>query len=546
MGTLGLLDSHRSGREIFPRTGFPPSKIIPLLLLCGVKRMDWIIFSFFQTKMAMDCDNNNEVIVDLWTSKMLAEFERPRTCCRESNKVEVAFGRTTDQSRTSDRCHRVASSTTASSTTSSLGRGSSDRRISSIHASTKLSNSRAQLTQLRRTTEQQDSKIKGAQMLNFKLNRDSAREKRNRMSQYAREVRRGARSQLSREIDSITRLVVVQFKKMITAERCALFLHDSSTNELYFKPVGDNESHARLKEIRFPCTAGVAGWVATNKQCLNITNAYKDPRFNQNIDKTTGFHTRTILCHPVLSSDNSVLGVIQMVNKLKKGDAKELRDKAKKMKTSDSHKGYESVFEPFSTEDEAILSKCCAEVSKSLQYVFAETKKIESDNSVVVEMTETDNEDQTAAPTNQPSSLTNCDEEEEEDESDGDESSDDETDDDETDYSSLDQTTQTGSTGHRPTPLPPSFSRRRSSASGSLSQFIRRNSLDVGNHNDRSQMAFDSRGISEAVMKFKLRSENAEVLRKREQERRQSDSEYLHALRKRTRMKDYAGITRAK
>ena len=499
-------------------------------------------FSSSNTKMEMESDNK-EVIVDLWTSKMLAEFERPRTCCRESNKVEVAFGRTTDQNRkTSDVCHRVASSTTASSTTSSFGRGSSDRRISSIHASTKLSNSRAQLTQLRRTTEQQDSKMSGVQMLSFKLNRDAAREKQNRMSQYAREVRHGARSQLSREIDSITRLVVVQFKKMITAERCALFLHDSSTNELYFKPVGDNESHARLKEIRFPSTAGVAGWVATNKQCLNITNAYKDPRFNQNIDKTTGFRTRTILCHPVLSSDNSVLGVIQMVNKLKKGDAKELRDKAKKMKTSDSHKGYESVFEPFSIEDEAILRKCCAEVSKSLQHVFAQTKKIES-NPVVVEI-ETDNEDQTAPA--KPSSLTQCDEEEDDDESDGDESSDEESDDDETDYSSLDQTTQTGSTGHRPTPLPPSFSRRRSSASGSLSQFIRRNSLDVGNHNDRSQMAFDSRGVSEAVMKFKLRSENAEVLQKREQERRQSDSEYLHALRKRTRMKDYAGITRAK
>lgn len=503
------------------------------LFFCGVK--EWIFvmtFSSSNTKMEMESDNK-EVIVDLWTSKMLAEFERPRTCCRESNKVEVAFGRTTDQSRkTSDVCHRVASSTTASSTTSSFVRDSSDRRISSIHASTKLSKSRAQLTQLRRTTEQQDSKMSGIQMLSFKLNRDAAREKRNRMSQYAREVRHGARCQLSREIDSITRLVVVQFKKMITAERCALFLHDSSTNELYFKPVGDNESHARLKEIRFPSTAGVAGWVATNKQCLNITNAYKDPRFNQNIDKTTGFRTRTILCHPVLSSDNSVLGVIQMVNKLKKGDAKELRDKAKKMKTSDSHKGYESVFEPFSIEDEAILSKCCAEVSKSLQHVFAQTKKIES-NPVVVEI-ETD-----------PSSLTQCDEEEDDDESDGDESSGEESDDDETDYSSLDQTTQTGSTGHRPTPLPPSFSRRRSSASGSLSQFIRRNSLD-GNHNDRSQMAFDSRGISEAVMKFKLRSENAEVLQKREQERRQSDSEYLHALRKRTRMKDYAGITRAK
>lgn len=66
--------------------------------------------------------------------------------------------------------------------------------------------------------------------------------------------------------------------------------------------------------------------------------AYHDVRFNPDIDKVTGFRTRTILCYPVLSSTNELLGVIQMVNK-KKGDAKELRDKAKKKKSDDTNKG---------------------------------------------------------------------------------------------------------------------------------------------------------------------------------------------------------------
>ena len=55
--------------------------------------------------------------------------------------------------------------------------------------------------------------------------------------------------------------------------------------------------------------------------------------------KVTGFRTRTILCHPVLSSSNVVLGVIQMVNK-KRGDAKELREKAKKKKSDEKNKGW--------------------------------------------------------------------------------------------------------------------------------------------------------------------------------------------------------------
>lgn len=70
----------------------------------------------------------------------------------------------------------------------------------------------------------------------------------------------------------------------------------------------------------------------------NAIIAYHDVRFNPDIDKVTGFRTRTILCYPVLSSTNELLGVIQMVNK-RKGDAKELRDMAKKKKSDETNKG---------------------------------------------------------------------------------------------------------------------------------------------------------------------------------------------------------------
>eukprot|EP00986_Skeletonema_menzelii_P000632 scaffold175_cov134-Skeletonema_menzelii.AAC.2 len=415
--------------------------------------------------------------------------------------------------------------------------GRSSTRSSSIYTPTKLSESRAHLTQQRQRRslflDSQDNKMQGVQMLNFKIEREKAEEKRKRMKQYARELRLGARSQLSREIDSITRLVVKSFKKVILAERCALFLHDESTQELYFKPVGDNESHARLKEIRFPANQGVAGWCATNKQCLNIPNAYKDHRFNSDIDKKTGFRTRTILCQPVLSDDNTLLGVIQMVNKTK-GDAKELRDKAKRKKTSESHKGYNSCFEPFSERDEEILAKCSNEVSKSLQDIFAQYEKKTERNlqlqnlanqEVVVEV---ETSDCILSKADLPSSSRLSGDQE-----DGSES--------------FEQTTQTetqtedDSTNYRPDPPPrrsSTTSRRRSSV-GTLAQFIKRNSLDAGKGDRDQNSAFDSKGILEAIMKFQFRKEDGDTLQMREAERRQSDSGYLEALSKRNRMNDY-------
>jgi hypothetical protein len=41
---------------------------------------------------------------------------------------------------------------------------------------------------------------------------------------------------------------VQQFRKLINSERCALFLHDATTHELYFKPVGGLDT--KVPEIR--------------------------------------------------------------------------------------------------------------------------------------------------------------------------------------------------------------------------------------------------------------------------------------------------------
>ena len=483
----------------------------------------------------MDFNDSNSELVDIWTRQFLKEFDRPCTSCRKEReskrKLQVAFGRTTYMDV--DNTDRATQARPRTVMTMSPAVGRSSTRSSSIYTPTKLSESRAHLTQerQRRSFSQGDSKMQGVQMLNFKIEREKAEEKRKRMKQYARELRLGARSQLSREIDSITRLVVKSFKTVILAERCALFLHDESTQELYFKPVGDNESHARLKEIRFPANQGVAGWVATNKICLNIPNAYKDHRFNSDIDKKTGFRTRTILCHPVLSDDSTLLGVIQMVNK-RKGDARELRDKAKKKKTSESHKGYNSCFEPFSERDEEILAQCCNEVSKSLQDIFAQYEKKTERNlelqslanqEVVVEV------ETILSKADLPSSSRPSDDQE-----DGSES--------------FEQTTQTAetqteddSTSHRPDPPPrrSSTNSRRRSSVGTLAQFIKRNSLDAGKGDHNQNSSFDSKGILEAIMKFQLRSNDGETLQMREAERRQSDSGYLEALSKRNRMNNY-------
>jgi len=51
-------------------------------------------------------------------------------------------------------------------------------------------------------------------------------------------------------------------------------------------------------------------------ELINILDAYKDPRFNQEFDKKTGYHTQSILAVPVMDPHaKRCLAVIQMINK---------------------------------------------------------------------------------------------------------------------------------------------------------------------------------------------------------------------------------------
>lgn len=60
---------------------------------------------------------------------------------------------------------------------------------------------------------------------------------------------------------------------------------------------------------------GIAGSVAETGRLINVTDAYEDPRFDQEHDRKTGYKTDSILCGPIRGRTGEVLGVIQAINK---------------------------------------------------------------------------------------------------------------------------------------------------------------------------------------------------------------------------------------
>lgn len=97
----------------------------------------------------------------------------------------------------------------------------------------------------------------------------------------------------------------------MNADRATLFLVHRKSGELWSR-VAQGEN---LNEIRVPRGIGIAGYVALSGQTVNIKDAYQDPRFNPEVDKRTGYKTKTILCMPLRNDAGEIVGVMQVLNK---------------------------------------------------------------------------------------------------------------------------------------------------------------------------------------------------------------------------------------
>ncbi len=112
-------------------------------------------------------------------------------------------------------------------------------------------------------------------------------------------------------IDDLLQRIAEETKIALDAERCTIFMYDKTKNELYSKIALGIKS----KELRIPANSGLAGYVAMTGETVNIKNAYNDERFNKEIDKQTGYTTKTILCMPFRNINHEIVGVFQVLGK---------------------------------------------------------------------------------------------------------------------------------------------------------------------------------------------------------------------------------------
>jgi len=114
-------------------------------------------------------------------------------------------------------------------------------------------------------------------------------------------------------LEQVLEAFTLKIGDLLHADRASLFLVDETRSELWSK-VAQHEGERPL-EIRLPVGAGIAGHVARTGATLNVPDAYAEPLFRQEVDRETGYRTRTILCAPMRDSHGQTFAVAQLLNK---------------------------------------------------------------------------------------------------------------------------------------------------------------------------------------------------------------------------------------
>lgn len=115
-----------------------------------------------------------------------------------------------------------------------------------------------------------------------------------------------------KDINVLIKTIAEETKTALNADRCTVYLYDKEHNELYSKVATGLDD---AKELRIPADKGLAGHVVQTGETINIKDAYKDSRFNPEVDKKTGYRTKTILCMPIKNFNQEIIGVFQVLNK---------------------------------------------------------------------------------------------------------------------------------------------------------------------------------------------------------------------------------------
>lgn len=100
--------------------------------------------------------------------------------------------------------------------------------------------------------------------------------------------------------------------QLLGADRASIFIWDKEQHSLIACPaLGVEEG-----KLFLPDNKGIVGDTIQSGNPIVVDDAYSDARFDQSVDKKSGYTTRNLLCVPLFDSDGECIGAFELINKL--------------------------------------------------------------------------------------------------------------------------------------------------------------------------------------------------------------------------------------
>ena len=124
-----------------------------------------------------------------------------------------------------------------------------------------------------------------------------------------------ARTFLSaQDVDALLGEISSAVERVTGSEAASILLLDPAKQQLTFR-AATGEKGSNVKRFYVPLGTGVAGWVAEHSEAVIVNDVKQDKRFTDQIDKATGFATRSILAIPLMAG-GALVGVCEALNKI--------------------------------------------------------------------------------------------------------------------------------------------------------------------------------------------------------------------------------------
>ena len=115
------------------------------------------------------------------------------------------------------------------------------------------------------------------------------------------------------DLEKTLTLITDQTVHLMNVAAASVALIDDKRNDVWFAAASGESSEAVLG-IRMDRGKGIAGWVADQGEPVIVPDVQADSRFFADMDKQSGFYTRSIMCVPLQTKGNTI-GAIEVMNK---------------------------------------------------------------------------------------------------------------------------------------------------------------------------------------------------------------------------------------